>query len=128
MRGNSRALSGGVNGVRRIALTLNLKDDPVLQEAYRQHHAGVPTTIEASLREAGVVEMHIYALGSRLFMLMDVTDDFSFERKAQLDAANPAVQEWEKLMWTFQAPLPEAMPGEKWVVMEEIYGLGPLGG
>ena len=112
------------SGVRRIALTLNLKDDPALQEAYRGYHARVPAPIEASLREAGILEMRIYALGTRLFMLMDVADGFSFERKARLDAANPAVQEWERLMWTFQDPLPEAAPGEKWVVMDEIYRLG----
>jgi L-rhamnose mutarotase len=110
---------------RRIALTLNLKDDASLQEAYRRHHGAVPRAIEASLREAGILDMQIYALGTRLFMLMEVAEDFSFERKAELDAANPGVQEWERLMWTFQDPLPEASPGEKWMVMEEIYSLGP---
>ena len=41
-------------------------------------------------------------------MIMETKDGFSFERKATLDAANPKVQEWEKLMWTFPQPLPGA--------------------
>lgn len=108
-------------GRRRIALTANLKDDASLQAAYRRHHSAVPPEIEASLREAGIVELRIYALGTRLVMVMDVDDDFSFERKAQLDAENPAVQDWERLMWTYQDRMPEAAPGQKWVVLDEIY-------
>ena len=114
-----------MTAARRVALTLNLKDDPSLQEAYRRHHTRVPAEIEGNLRAAGILEMHIYALGTRLLMVMEVSDDFSFERKARLDAANPAVQEWERLMWTFQDPIPGAAPGEKWVVMDEIYSLEP---
>jgi L-rhamnose mutarotase len=85
---------GTVTRRRQIALTLNLKDDPSLQAAYRRHHDEVPPDIEASLREAGILRLHIHALGTRLVMLLEVDDDFSFERKARLDAANPAVQEW----------------------------------
>lgn len=77
------------------------------------------------MREAGILEMRIYALDTRLFMVLDVTEDFSFERKARLDAANPAVRDWEQLMWTFQDPLPDTDPGEKWVVMDEIYRFDP---
>jgi L-rhamnose mutarotase len=27
------------------------------------------------------------------------------------------------LMWKFQQPLPEARPGEKWILMEKIFKL-----
>jgi L-rhamnose mutarotase len=33
------------------------------------------------------------------------------------------VREWEDLMWKFQAPLAEAKPGEKWLLMEKIFKL-----
>jgi len=33
------------------------------------------------------------------------------------------VQEWETLMWQFQTPLPQARPGEKWILMERIFKL-----
>ncbi|CAG2172732.1 unnamed protein product, partial [Oppiella nova] len=46
-----------------------------------------------------------------MFMIMETEDDFSFERKAQMDANNPKVQEWEQLMWTFQKSLPFAKQG-----------------
>jgi len=56
-----------------------------------------------------------------MFMIMEVRDDFSFEGKDKMDKANPAVQEWEKLMWTYQQALPFAKPGEKWVLMKKIF-------
>jgi L-rhamnose mutarotase len=40
-----------------------------------------------------------------------------------MDANNARVQEWEKLMWSFQKPLPWAKEGEKWIMMEKIFQL-----
>jgi len=40
-----------------------------------------------------------------------------------MDAANLKVQEWEKLMWEFQRPLPWAEAGEKWILMDTIFKL-----
>ena len=56
-------------------------------------------------------------------MIMDTDDSFSMEAKSASDIQNPKVQEWEKLMWKYQQALPNAKPGEKWVLMEKIFGL-----
>jgi L-rhamnose mutarotase len=53
-------------------------------------------------------------------MIIEVDETFSFERKEALDRENPTVQEWERLMCTYQEPLPQAKPGEKWLLMERI--------
>ena len=44
--------------------------------------------------------------------------------KAALDATVPKVQEWEKLMWKYQVPLPWAKEGEKWIMMDQIFQSG----
>lgn len=67
--------------------------------------------------------MDIYRAGNRLFMIMEVDDTFSFERKDAMDAANPAVQVWEQLMWKYQQALPVAKEGEKWIIMDQIFAL-----
>jgi L-rhamnose mutarotase len=67
--------------------------------------------------------MEIYRIGNRLFMIMEVSANFSFSEKAKADLANPKVVEWEKLMWNFQQPLPFAKPGEKWILMDKIFSL-----
>ena len=46
-----------------------------------------------------------------------------FSSKAIMDAENSKVQQWEKLMWTFQKGLPNTKKGTKWVLMDRIYNL-----
>lgn len=108
---------------RRYCLTLDLKNDPALIAEYRRHHEQVWPEITESIRGSGIEDMEIFLLGTRMFMIMEVSESFSFDAKAKADAANPKVQEWEKLMWTFQKALPEAKPGEKWLLMERIFKL-----
>lgn len=110
---------------RRICFTLDLKDDPALIAEYKRYHAKVWPEITQSIKSAGVVDLEIYLLGTRLFMILEAGPEFSLEAKSKTDAANPRVQEWEDLMWKFQQPLPQAKPGEKWVLMERIFKLEP---
>jgi L-rhamnose mutarotase len=109
--------------MRRHCLALDLEDDPTLIAAYEEHHRAVWPEILESIRSSGILSMEIWRTGNRLFMVMETEDDFSFERKAEADARNPKVQEWEALMWTYQKSLPGAKPGEKWRLMERVFSL-----
>ena len=108
---------------RRYCLTLDLKDDPKLIAEYRKYHEKIWPEITQSIKDFGIEDMEIYLLGTRMFMIMEVNDGFSFEAKAAADRANPKVQEWEKLRWKFQQALPQAKDGEKWLRMERIFKL-----
>jgi L-rhamnose mutarotase len=102
---------------RRFCLTLDLKNDPALIAEYKRYHQKIWPEITRSIRDFGVEDMEIYLLGTRMFMIMEVNEHFSFEAKARADRDNPKVQEWENLMWKFQQALPEAKPCEKWLQM-----------
>jgi len=108
---------------RRFCLTLDLKNDPKLIAQYKKYHEKIWPEIGESIKESGIEDMEIYLLGTRMFMIMEVSDSFSFEKKAKADRANPKVQEWEELMWKFQQALPQAKAGEKWLKMERIFKL-----
>ena len=108
---------------RRFCLTLDLKDDPALIAEYKRYHQKIWPEISQSIKDSGIEDMEIYLLGTRMFMIMEVNERFSFEAKGKADLHNPKVQEWEKLMWKFQQSLPEAKPGEKWLQMERIFKL-----
>ena len=109
---------------RRYCLTLDLKGDPTLVAEYRRQHEAVWPEVLDSLRASGVVHAEIYLRGTRMVMVLDVGPGFSFEAKAAADAANPIVQRWETLMWTYQQALPGAPAGEKWQLMERIWEFG----
>ena len=110
---------------KRYCLAVDLKDDPQLIEKYKEYHAPSQAwpEITESIKKAGIEDMEIYIVGNRLFMIMEVNEQFDFDAKAAADADNPKVQEWEALMWDFQLPLKWAKPGEKWVMTELIYKL-----
>lgn len=109
--------------IRRYCLALDLKDDPQLIAEYKRYHEKIWPEITESLKDSGIEDLEIYLLGTRLFMILETSEEFSFAAKAEADRANPKVQEWEKLMWKFQKPLPQAKPGEKWILMERIFKL-----
>ncbi len=108
--------------MKRYCLALDLKDDPQLIAAYEEHHRSVWPEIISSIRKAGILQMEIYRVGNRLFMIMETVDHFTFENKAKADSNDLKVQEWETLMWKYQQALPAAKPGEKWIVMNKIFG------
>ena len=107
----------------RYVLTLDLKDDPALLEQYKAHHKRVWPEVRESIVGSGIQTMEIYQVHTRLCMIMEVNDEFSFEKKNEADQANPRIQEWEQLMETYQQRLPFAAPDEKWVLMEKIFEL-----
>jgi L-rhamnose mutarotase len=108
---------------RRYCLTLDLKDDPAVIAEYKRYHEKIWPEITRSIKKAGVESLEIYLLGTRMFMILEAGPGFSFEAKGEADRADPKVQEWEELMWKFQKPLPQARPGEKWLLMERIFKL-----
>ncbi|MBP7555406.1 MAG: L-rhamnose mutarotase [Chitinophagaceae bacterium] len=112
----------------RFCLALDLKDDVRLIAEYEAYHRRVWPAILQSIREAGIEQLQIFRAGNRLFMIMEVNNTFSFEKKAVADAASAEVQEWEKLMWNYQQAIPAARPGEKWVLMDKIFDLQETAG
>jgi L-rhamnose mutarotase len=105
---------------KRYCLALDLKNDPRLIQEYEQHHKAVWPEIIQSIRGSGINNMEIYRVENRLFMIMEVNDSFSFDKKRQSDESNPKVQDWENLMWNYQ----QAISGTgKWILMNKIFDL-----
>jgi L-rhamnose mutarotase len=108
---------------RRFCLALDLRNDPQLIREYEEHHRAVWPEILQSIRDNGILEMEIYRVANRLFMIMEVDEQFSFAAKSPEDQRNPKVEQWEQLMWKYQQALPVANPGEKWMLMQRIFSL-----
>ncbi|NYF90194.1 L-rhamnose mutarotase [Tunturiibacter empetritectus] len=109
--------------MKRFCLTLSLRPDPELIAEYIEHHRIGRPEIHQSIRDAGVLDMEIFHLQGILFMIMDTTNDFTFERKAEMDRLNPAVQAWESLMSSYQNVSSGSDPSTRWRQMEKIFKL-----
>jgi L-rhamnose mutarotase len=88
---------------------------------YEAHHKTISPEILKSIHDSGIERMQLFRAGNRMFMIMDVSDTFSFEAKEKMDKENALVQSWETLMWKYQQALPFAKPGEKWVLMDKFF-------
>jgi len=107
--------------VKRYGLTLNLK--PETLEVYKEHHRRVWPEVEAGLKRIGIREMTIFLTGRRLFMYAVTEEGFNWDTDFVSYLEDPVCAAWQKLMDGFQAPVPEAGPGEWWARMEEVYHL-----
>jgi L-rhamnose mutarotase len=105
----------------RYCLTLDLKNDPDLIAEYESYHQKIWPEIIQSFQDAGILTMEIYRWETRLFMIIDTKEEFTFENKAKLDADNPTVQKWENLMSKYQDKLPGVKNDEKWQLMKNIF-------
>jgi len=108
---------------KRYCKTLALKEDAQLIEDYKKVHAPGAAWPEITLgmREVGIIDMEIYILGTRLFMIMDTVADFDHDKAMTELATKPRQSEWEAYVSRFQQSSAEATADEKWQLMERIY-------
>ncbi len=111
--------------VKRYCQTLDLRNNQDLIAEYRRRHRKEDfwAEIKAGIREVGILEMEIYLLGARLFMIVETPLDFDWDEAMARLAQLPRQQEWEDYMAIFQAVKPGATSNEKWQMMERIFYL-----
>lgn len=110
---------------KRYCKTLSLKDDPQLIEDYKKVHSpgAAWPEITQGMKDVGIIDMEIYILGTRLFMIMDTVSDFDHDKAMAELAGKPRQSEWEAYVSRFQQTSAEATADEKWQLMERIYKL-----
>ena len=111
--------------VKRFCQTLDLKDNPELVAEYRKRHSQGevwPETLTA-IREVGILEMEIYILGTKLFMIVETPLDFEWDTAMARMATLPKQDEWEAYMSVFQQADAGASSAEKWQLMERMFHL-----
>lgn len=111
--------------VKRFCQTLDLKDNPELIAEYRRRHSQGEAWSEIidGIKEVGILEMEIYLVDTRLFMIVETPVNFDWESAMQRLAALPRQQEWEDYMSEFQVAAQGASSDEKWRMMERIFHL-----
>lgn len=111
--------------VKRYCQTMDLKDNPELIEEYIKRHSEAYAwpEIRAGIREVGILEMEIYILGNRLFMIVETPIDFEWESAMAKLATLPRQAEWEDYMAIFQDTKPGLSSAEKWQLMDRMFYL-----
>ncbi len=109
---------------KRFCATLDLKDNPALMAEYRKYHS--PGThwpeIAAGIRSVGILDMQIYLIGNRMFMVAQTEPSFDYDKQMQKLSTLERQDEWGTLMQKFQQALP-GTPAIKWELMENVFDL-----
>ena len=111
--------------VKRYCQTMDLKDNPELIAEYVKRHSEAEAwpEIRAGIREVGILEMEIYILGTRLFMIVETPLDFDWETAMARLATLPRQAEWEAYMSIFQQADATATSAEKGQLMDRMFYL-----
>lgn len=111
--------------VKRYCQTLDLRDNPQLIAEYRKRHSRGEVWQEVldGIREVGILEMEIYILGTRLFMIVETPLDFDWDSAMARLNTLPRQQEWEEYMSVFQQAEAGQSSAEKWRPMERMFHL-----
>ncbi len=111
--------------VKRYCQTLDLKENPELIAEYMKRHSQAEAWPEilAGIREVGILEMEIYILENRLFMIVETPLDFDWDAAMEKLAGLPRQAEWEDYMSIFQVARPGATSAEKWRLMDRMFYL-----
>ena len=111
----------------RYCLALDLKDDETLIAQYEHYHRSehIWQEIVEGIKACNILDMEIYRVGNRLFMILETTEAFDMERDFAKMASLPRQKEWAELMRKFQQPLPFAQKDELWMTMTRIFQLHP---
>ncbi len=126
---NETATSGYTEPVydkptKRFCATLDLKDNPELISQYRKYHSpGVHwPEIAKGIRSVGILDMQIYLIGNRMYMIAQTVPDFQWDAQMRKLSTLEKQKDWETLMKKFQ----QALPGTKevkWELMENVFDL-----
>lgn len=109
---------------RRFCATLDLKDNPDLISQYRYYHSPAAhwPEIAKGIKQVGILDMQIYLIGNRMFMIAQTVPDFNWDVQMQKLSTLEKQKDWETLMKKFQ----QALPGTqefKWELMENVFDL-----
>ena len=78
--------------VKRYCQTMLLRDDNELIKKYRAAHSREHfwPEIEEGIKSVGILEMEIYILGNRLFMIVETPLDFDWDSATPRHPSPPA--------------------------------------
>jgi len=111
-------MSQGEPSLQRYAQVIQLRAKD--EAEYIRYHADVWPGVLERIADCGIRNYSIFLRNGVLFAYFEYhgTD---FEADMRKMAADPETQRWWKIMDPMQAQMPDALPGEKWSPLREVF-------
>lgn len=105
---------------KRFVSTLELEEDSLLIEEYKRIH-GIGMCwpeIANNMKEIGVLDMELYLMGTRAFLIMDTNLEYDPNTDNDIWAKKPREKEWQTYVSKFQKTSPDSDILTKWKGMK----------
>lgn len=102
--------------MQRVAFQLQIKEGKIAE--YEEAHRHVWPELIREMEAFGITEYSVFRRGLQLFLSMRVPD---FEEVKQHLARSEINQRWQLAMAPLFDPVPDAVPGEPFATMQEVF-------
>ena len=110
--------------MKSFGMSLDLVNKSGFIEEYKKYHQNVWPEVKQGLLAIGILDMDIYLLGNRLFMVINTHDDFDINKDFQkYTKSSKRAADWDNLMRRFQQKTPFAKEGDWWAPMDKVFEL-----
>jgi L-rhamnose mutarotase len=129
---NNEEEQGGVSQINTRALktdrycfSLDLKDDQELIQQYRTLHTpeGMWPEIPPGIKEAGCLDMEIYLIHKRMFLIVEINHGASLDSVWTQMGLKKRQDEWARFVRKFQQAIPNEDESSSWTLMEKVFDL-----
>jgi L-rhamnose mutarotase len=111
------------NARKRFCQFLQLNPDTIEEYKYWHDSCNIWKEIPEGIRKAGILDMEIYLIENRAFMIIETPLDFEWDTAFGRLATFERQAEWEAFVGKFQNSTIGARSEEKWQLMERIFSL-----
>jgi L-rhamnose mutarotase len=104
--------------LRRVAQIIQLNRED--EAAYIRYHEQVWPTVLATIASCNITNYSIFLRDGLLFSYFEYYGNNYAEDMSKMSAC-PDTQRWWSIMDPMQSPMADALPGEKWSEMREVF-------
>ena len=104
-----------------LALDLKGEDERIAQYEHFHQPEHIWPEIPQGIRAGGIVDMHIYRIGTRLVMIVETEEGIDLTTAFEAIGKMPRQPEWAAFMAGFQQRLTDAKPHEHWAEMKPVF-------
>lgn len=108
---------------KRFCQFLFLNPDTVDQYKYWHNSRNIWKEIPEGIRKAGILDMEIYVIDDKAFMILETPIDFDWEEAFGRLATYERQAEWEAFVAPFQKAGDGQRSEEKWQLVERVFSL-----
>ncbi|MDR1763183.1 MAG: L-rhamnose mutarotase [Dysgonamonadaceae bacterium] len=113
----------GKMATRRFCQFLKINPETVEQYKYWHSSENIWPEIPEGIKKAGILNMEIYLIEDKAFMIIETPLDFDWDAAFGKLAGFKRQAEWEDFVAQFQEAASGRRSEEKWQLMERIFSL-----